>query len=71
MRVDKEANVRKSKILDVAELTLLYSSTVFDDLTVYGGEERQRKITAFIYNLERLLGMERESLREAVLPIFG
>ncbi len=71
MRVDKEANVRKSKILDVAELTLLYSSTVFDDLTVYGGEERQRKIAAFTYNLGRLLGMEEESLREAVLPIFG
>ena len=56
---------------ETAEMTLLYSNTVFDDLAVYGGEERQRKITAFIYNLERLLGMERESLREAVLPIFG
>ena len=56
---------------EVAEMTLLYSNTVFDDLTGYSGEERQRKIAAFIYNLERLLGMERDSLREAVLPIFG
>lgn len=56
---------------EVAEMTLLYSNTVFDDLAGYSGEERQRKIAAFIYNLERLLGMERDSLREAVLPIFG
>lgn len=55
---------------EVAEMTLLYSSTVFDDLIEYSGEERQVKIAAFIYNLERLLGMERDSLREVILPIF-
>ncbi len=56
---------------EVAEMTLLYSNTAFDDLVAYSEEERQRKIAAFIYNLERLLGMERESLRETILPIFG
>lgn len=56
---------------EVAEMTLLYSNTVFDDLAPLGAEERQRKIAAFIYNLERLLGMEEGSLREAILPIFG
>lgn len=56
---------------EVAEMTLLYSNIVFDDLAGYSGEKRQRKITAFIYNLERLLGMERDSLRAAILPIFG
>ena len=56
---------------EVAEMTLLYSNTVFDDLAPLGAEERQRKIAAFIYNLERLLGMEEGSLREAMLPIFG
>lgn len=56
---------------EVAEMTLLYSNTVFDALAEHSEEERQRKITAFIYNLERLLGMERDSLREAILPIFG
>lgn len=55
---------------EVAEMTMLYSSTVFDDLARYSGEERQKKIAAFVYNLERLLGMERDSLREAILPIF-
>lgn len=56
---------------EVAEMTLLYSNTVFDDLAECGGQERQRKAAAFIYNLERLLRMERDSLREAILPIFG
>lgn len=56
---------------EVVEMTLLYSNTVFDGLAGYSGEERQRKISAFIYNLERLLGMERDSLQDAVLPIFG
>ena len=55
---------------EVAEMTLLYSNTAFDDLVAYSEEERQRKIAAFIYNLERLLGMERDSLQEAILPIF-
>lgn len=55
---------------EVAEMTMLYSSTVFDDLAGYRGKERQIKIAAFIYNLERLLGMEQDSLRDAILPIF-
>lgn len=56
--------------LEVAEMTLLYSNTVFDALVEYSQEERQRKIKAFIYNLERLLGMERGSMQETILPIF-
>lgn len=56
---------------EVAEMTLLYSNIVFDDLAGLSEEVRQCKITAFIYNLERLLGMEQGSLREAMLPIFG
>lgn len=56
---------------EVAEMTLLYSSTVFDDLAGYSGDARQTKVVAFVYNLERLLRMERDSLREVILPIFG
>ena len=55
---------------EVAEMTLLYSNTVFDDLMQYSEDERQQKVTAFIYNLERLLGMERGSMQAAILPIF-
>ena len=55
---------------EVAEMTLLYSNAVFDDLMQYSEDERQQKVTAFIYNLERLLGMERGSMQAAILPIF-
>ncbi len=56
---------------EVAEMTLLYSNTVFDDLAEHSKEERQRKISAFIYNLERLLGMEQGSMRGVILPLFN
>ena len=55
---------------EVAEMTLLYTNTVFDDLIEYSKEEKDRKIKAFIYNLERLLRMERGSMEAAILPIF-
>ncbi len=55
---------------EVAEMTLLYSNTAFDFLLEYGEGERSKKITAFIYNLERLLDMERGSMEAIILPIF-
>ena len=55
---------------EAAEMTFLYANTVFDDLMEHGEEEKQRKIAAFIYNLERLLNMEQGSLKSAVIPIF-
>lgn len=55
---------------EVAEMTLLYSNTVFDALVQHSETERQQKVAAFIYNLERLLGMERGSMQAAILPIF-
>jgi len=53
---------------EVVEMTLLYSCTVFDELSGYGEYERQKKAMAFVYNLERMLGMEGGSLQEAILP---
>lgn len=55
---------------EAVEMTMLYSSTAFDSMTVYTEEKRQRKIVAFIYNLEQLLGMEHGSMQSAILPIF-
>ena len=55
---------------EAAEMTFLYVNTVFDDLMEHSEEEKQRKIAAFIYNLERLLNMEQGSLKSAVIPIF-
>lgn len=56
--------------LEVAEMTFLYANVAFDDLTEYGTGDKQRKIEAFIHNLERLLGMGQGSMREAVMPVF-
>lgn len=55
---------------EVVEMTFLYVNTAFDNFSVLSKEERQRKIAAFIYNLERLLQMEQGSLLETVLPLF-
>lgn len=55
---------------EVAEMTFLYANTVFDDLMEHSGEEKQRKIVAFIYNLERLLNMKTGSMQGAILPLF-
>lgn len=55
---------------EVVEMTLLYSNIMFDVFVEYSKEERRRKIEAFIYNLERLLGTERGSMQAAILPIF-
>lgn len=55
---------------DVVEMTLLYSNAAFDTLAANDEERTQRKIEAFIYNLERLLGMEQGSMQEIILPLF-
>lgn len=55
---------------EVAEMTFLYANTVFDDLMEHSEEERQRKIEAFIYNLERLLNQERDSMKSVIMPLF-
>lgn len=56
--------------LETVEMIMLYSSTAFDALSEYSKEEQQQKIVAFIYNLERLLGMEYGQLQSTILPIF-
>lgn len=55
---------------EAVEMTFLYANTVFDDLMEYSEEEKGKKIEAFIYHLERLLNMERDSLKTTMLPIF-
>lgn len=55
---------------EVAEMTFLYANTVFDNLMEHSEEEKQRKIAAFTYNLERLLHMKQDSMKAAVMPLF-
>lgn len=64
----------KEEILDamierMTETLLVYSNTAFDALAE--GSRDQRKIVGFIYHMERLPGMPRDSMRQAILPIFG
>lgn len=55
---------------EVAEMTFLYVNTAFDTFAILSEAQRQRKVTAFIYNLERLLQMEQGSMMEVMLPLF-
>lgn len=55
---------------EVVEMVMLYSNTVFDDMIEYTKEEKEKKILAFIYNIERMLNMENGSLKSVILPIF-
>lgn len=55
---------------EAAEMTFLYVNTVFDDLMEHSEEEKQRKIAAFIYNVERLLNMEPDSMKAVIIPLF-
>ena len=55
---------------ETIQMLLMYSNSVFDDAIEYSGEEKQKKVLAFISNSEDLLHMERGSLLEAMLPMF-
>ena len=41
-----------------------------EELKAWGLGEKEKKIAGFIYNTERLLGMEAGSLQESMIPIF-
>ena len=45
-----------------AEMLLIYSQIAFDQKTISSKAEAERKITAFIYNMERILGAQTGSL---------
>lgn len=56
---------------EATEMILLYSNTAFDELANLSNSERLIKIEGFIYNVERLLGMDRGSMQQTILPIFS
>lgn len=56
---------------EATELMMLYSNTAFDELADLDERDRQRKIAGFIYNTERVLGMDRGSMEQAILPLFS
>ncbi len=55
---------------EAVEMTFLYVNVAFDDLMEQSEEEKQKKIAAFIYHLERILQMKEGSMKEAIMPLF-
>lgn len=56
---------------ETVEMIMTYSYIAFDSMNEYTKEEKQRKVMGFIYNTERMLGMENGALIEAMLPVFN
>jgi AcrR family transcriptional regulator len=55
---------------EVIETIMVYASYAFDDLVDISESERQKKIDALIYNIERLLSIKKGSMREMILSLF-
>lgn len=51
------------------EMAMLYSNIAFDDLQEMTPDLFQKKVSAFIYNTERLLGCEKGVMQQAILRI--
>lgn len=56
---------------EAVEMIMTYSYIAFDSMNEYTKEEELRKIMGFVYHSERVLGMEKGSLLEAMKPLFN
>lgn len=54
----------------MVEMTMLYSNVAFDELEECEPQEREQRIKAFTYNVERMLGMQEGALEQAMMRIF-
>ena len=55
---------------ETIEMLILYSGTVFDDGYDQQGERADKRIEAFLYNTERLLGAKEGSVQKAMSRLF-
>jgi len=55
---------------ETIEMLILYSGTVFDDDYDQPGERANKRIEAFLYNTERLLGAEAGCVQKAMSKLF-
>jgi AcrR family transcriptional regulator len=55
---------------EAAEMVMIYSNAAFDELAEQSADERLRKIQAFIFHTERIMGAEEGSLQEPIMRIF-
>lgn len=62
--------VHADYLTEAVEMLMLYANTVFDNLLEQSEEQRKRRIEGFIYHTERLLGAERDAMKDAILQIF-
>ena len=47
---------------EVAEMIMIYGTVVFDDMNEIANEEKERKIVAFVHNIEKMLNVEQGTL---------
>lgn len=66
----KEGIMQTEYPMEAVEMIMTYSYIAFDSMKQYDKEEEMRKIMGFVYHAERVLGMERGALLEAMEPIF-
>lgn len=57
--------------LEAAEMIIVYSNTAFDELAEHDPEQMQKKIMAFIYHTEKILGAKERSLEGAIMKIMA
>lgn len=56
--------------IEAAEMIMIYSNIAFDEMIELSEDEIMRKIQAFIYHTERVLGAKQGLLVEVIMPIF-
>lgn len=56
--------------IEAAEMIIIYSNIAFDEMIELPEDEIMRKIQAFIYHTERVLGAKQGLLVEVIMPIF-
>lgn len=54
---------------EAAEMLLVYSSVVFDDMNEITEAEREKKVAGFVFNMEKLLGVKSGGLAEIISHI--
>ena len=62
----KEGSLSTEYPEEAAEMLLIYSTVVFDDMNEITEVEWERKAAGFVFNMERLLGIKQGSLSEIV-----
>lgn len=56
---------------EASEMLMIYSNIAFDELSGLSQTEAMKKVAAFIYHTERVLGAKEGSLTEVIMPIFA